>query len=36
MPGKRTLTAEVTHISSHGFWLLLRSGEVFLPFTAFP
>jgi len=27
---------EVTHISMHGFWLLLDSEELFLPFTEFP
>jgi hypothetical protein len=27
---------EVTNISIHGFWLLLPSGEVFLPFDQFP
>lgn len=28
--------AEVTHISRHGFWLLLEDRELFLPFTDFP
>lgn len=27
---------EVTHISSHGFWILLPSGEIFVPFSSFP
>lgn len=27
---------EVTNISKHGFWLLLREQEVFLPFETFP
>jgi len=36
MPGRATLAPEVTNISRHGFWLLLGSEEVFLPFQAFP
>jgi hypothetical protein len=35
-PGLSTLEAEVTHISKHGFWLLLEEKESFLPFEAFP
>ena len=31
-----TAPAEVTHISQHGFWLLLENEELFLPFTDFP
>jgi hypothetical protein len=27
---------EVTHVSKHGFWLLLDDEELFLPFTEFP
>lgn len=27
---------EVTNISRHGFWLLLRDEELFLPFAEFP
>jgi hypothetical protein len=27
---------EVTHVSKHGFWLLLNDEELFLPFTEFP
>ncbi|MEX0676606.1 MAG: DUF2442 domain-containing protein [Pirellulales bacterium] len=27
---------EVTNISEHGFWLLLRDHEYFLPFEQFP
>jgi len=27
---------EVTHISRHGFWILLREEELFLPFAEFP
>jgi len=33
--GKRTL-AEVTNVSPHGFWLLLREREVFVSFKEFP
>jgi hypothetical protein len=34
--GESTSVVEVTHISEHGFWLLLPTGEAFVPFTAFP
>ncbi|MHB8425067.1 MAG: DUF2442 domain-containing protein [Gammaproteobacteria bacterium] len=34
--GKNTSTVEVTHISPHGFWLLLDDEELFLPFENFP
>ena len=36
MPGIRTSQAEVTHVSQHGFWLLLADEELFLPFASFP
>ena len=36
MPGKPISQAEVTHVSQHGFWLLLADEELFLPFTDFP
>jgi Protein of unknown function (DUF2442) len=37
MPGTSTLAAEVTHISRHGFWLLLGNDEeLLLPFEQFP
>ena len=36
MPGHATSAAEVTHVSRHGFWLLLGEEELLLPFTAFP
>jgi hypothetical protein len=36
MPGSTTLAAEVTHISKHGFWLLLAEEELLLPFEQFP
>ncbi len=36
MPGNITSAAEVTHISKHGFWLLLGEEELHLPFEQFP
>jgi hypothetical protein len=36
MPGPVTSAAEVTHVSRHGFWLLLGDEELFLPFEIFP
>ena len=36
MPGTFTFQAEITHISKHGFWLLLANEALFLPFTDFP
>jgi hypothetical protein len=30
------LAVEVTHISRHGFWLLLGDDELLLPFSDFP
>ncbi|MDZ7857953.1 DUF2442 domain-containing protein [Sphaerotilus sp.] len=37
MLGNTTLAAEVTHISRHGFWLLLDDDEeLLLPFEQFP
>lgn len=36
MPGIITSTPEVTHISKHGFWLLLDDEELLLPFAQFP
>ena len=35
-PGTLTSAAEVTNVSVHGFWLLLRDGEYFVPFAEFP
>jgi hypothetical protein len=35
-PGGSTSVVEVTHISKHGFWLLLPIGEVVVAFAAFP
>jgi hypothetical protein len=34
--GKSTLEVEVTHISSHGIWLLAHEREMFLSYTDFP
>ena len=34
--GKRTSGAEVTHVSTHGLWVLLDDQEVFAAFDAFP
>jgi hypothetical protein len=34
--GRNTSGAEVTHISKHGFWLLVGGKELFLPFSKFP
>ena len=36
MPGTNTSAVEVTHVSKHGFWLLLGAEEVLLPFVNFP
>lgn len=36
MPGIVTLTAEVTHVSSHGLWLLLDDEELLVRFEQFP
>ena len=36
MHGTATSVAEVTHISTHGFWLLLKNEELLVPFAEFP
>jgi hypothetical protein len=36
MPGVNTSAAEVTHISAHGFWLLLGDEELPVPYAQFP
>lgn len=36
MPGPITSSAEVTHVSRHGFWLLLDREELLVPFKEFP
>lgn len=35
-PGSATSEVEVTHISSHGIWLLVCDKEYFLPFLEYP
>jgi len=34
--GTDTLAVEVTHISSHGVWLISREKELFMPYDEFP
>ena len=34
--GLSTFPVEITNISRHGFWLLLKDEELFLPFSNFP
>lgn len=34
--GNDTSTLEVTNISKHGFWIMIREQEMFLPFDRFP
>ena len=36
MHGTVTSVAEVTHVSKHGFWLLLDGEELLVPFAEFP
>ena len=36
MRGLPTSAVEVTHISSHGIWLLANGRELFLPYEDFP
>lgn len=36
MPGTITSVAEVTHVSKHGFWLLLEREELLVSFEHFP
>jgi len=36
LPGKNTSSVEVTHVSSHGIWLLTDDKELFLPYDVFP
>jgi hypothetical protein len=35
MHGTSTSAAELTHVSKHGFWLLLGNEELLLPFAQF-
>jgi len=34
--GAGTLGVEVTNVSAHGFWLILGTEELFVPFSQFP
>ena len=34
--GKSTLATEVTHISSHGVWLMSKGKELFMSYDDFP
>ncbi len=36
MPGIVTSEAEVTHISRHGFWILIGDEELLVPYAQFP
>jgi Protein of unknown function (DUF2442) len=36
MHGATISAAEVTHISSHGFWVLIDDEELLLPYEKFP
>ena len=36
LPGKSISSVEVTHVSSHGIWLLTVEKELFLSYDAFP
>lgn len=35
-PGRHISDVEVTNVSTHGFWLLLRDRELFVSFEHFP
>jgi hypothetical protein len=36
MHGTTTSVAEITNVSPHGFWLLLDTEELLVPFEHFP
>lgn len=36
MPGTSTFPVEVSHVSRHGFWILVGDEELLLPFAQFP
>ena len=36
LPGASTLDVEVTNVSTHGFWVMLGTEELFVPFAQFP
>ena len=35
-PGKNTSVVEVTNISAHGIWILVRDKEMFMHYEEFP
>jgi len=35
-PGKNTSAVEVTNISAHGIWILIRDKELFISYEDFP
>lgn len=36
MPGTVISAPELTHVSKHGFWLLMADEEILVPFEHFP
>ena len=36
LPGAGTLDVEVADVSNHGFWLVLETEKLFVPFSGFP
>jgi len=36
MPDTRTPAVQVANVSAHGFWLLLETEKLFVPFAEFP
>ena len=36
MPGSAILAVEITHVSRHGFWVLLDNEELLVSFSDFP
>jgi len=36
LPGADTSDVEITNVSTHGFWLMLGTEELFVPFAQFP
>ncbi len=36
LPGKNTSAIEVTNISAHGIWVLVRDEELFMSYEDFP
>ena len=35
-PGKNTSAVEITNISAHGIWILVRDKELFMSYEYFP